>query len=363
MPTVTLDPNDPFSSAYRSTSGNSEANSLVSTPAQANLAAAPSLASLAEMNNRINALSQQKLNASRIPGGADLEALSSRNIQGLLEGNLPQDYLDSLRTGLAQRNAGGGFGVDNAGMNSAALRAMGLQKLNLQGQGETELAGAYARNPSAPLWDVSQAELTPENYTNYLNQKAQQAQAAADLEARRQMAAAQLADNSRQFGISSEQAAREAAQRNALAYSQLGENTRQFDVGQRGLTEREAAALAENQRQANQTNTYQYANLSSNQNQFTQNYALQQAQQRANELAQQQANQRAQQQYQLQLAQQQQSLKAYNDAQQAARYADKTNWGFDAQGNYAYGGQYYGGTKSPYTGNFTPSGGIKTYSF
>ena len=137
----------PPSTAYTAPAG----SGLAGQAAQQNIASASGLDQLSQIINQIN----QANNQARVPGGAAMELQSSNNIQNELAGILPQSYLDQLQTGLAQRGASGGFGVDSANTNAAALRAMGLQSMDIQKQGQADLTNAY--NRAAPLWDVLRA--------------------------------------------------------------------------------------------------------------------------------------------------------------------------------------------------------------
>lgn len=228
--------------------GNSEANSLVSVPAEANIAAAPQLEQLSGLVNKINQQAQQQANLSRIPGAAGLEQQSSENIANLLAGNLPTGFTEQLRSSLAGKYGGAGFGVDTAALNAAALRASGIESQEQQLRGEQALAGAYARNPAAPIWDVTRGMLTPENYTNYLNQKAQQA-----------AEAARLAENRRQFDldyklrVDDNQYRLQIAQMQAAqAQAELDEKIREFNRTQDQRTLEQVNELKQRAAMANQ---------------------------------------------------------------------------------------------------------------
>lgn len=227
------------------TTPSTEAQSLVSTPAQVNLAAGPDLEALSQMVNRIN----QQANMARVPGGQALEEQSSRNIAEELAGNLPRSFIENLQSGLAQRGQAGGFGVDTAALNAAAMRSMGLETIARQAQGQRDLTAAYER--AAPLYDISRSMLTPELYNQYLANKADQAARAAS-----------LAEQRRQFDISSEQASanaalesqtrlREAQIRAATAASELAERQREYNITRDTGVLQQIAQLTEQARQAN----------------------------------------------------------------------------------------------------------------
>jgi hypothetical protein len=135
--------------------------------AEQNLAAQPSLEALSKMVNAIN----QQANLGRIPGGAALEEQSSQNIANQLAGNLPDSFINNLQSGMAQRGATGGMGVDSPNMNAAALRSMGLESIDLQNQGQQNLNLAY--NRAAPLWGVEQGMITPGLLETYGQHQAQ----------------------------------------------------------------------------------------------------------------------------------------------------------------------------------------------
>lgn len=228
----------------------SEVQSLSTTPAEVNLANAPNLEKLSALANQINQQAQKQANLSRIPGAAALEEQSSKNIADLLAGNLPQSFTENLRTSLATQYGGAGFGVDTQALNAAALRATGIETQAQKLRGEEALAGAYARNPAAPIWDVTRGMLTPELYTTYLNQKAQQA-----------AEAARLAEQRRQFDISSqwerEQASSQAATQLQIAQMQAGqaraeleEKIREFNRTQDAGVAMQVAQLREQANQA-----------------------------------------------------------------------------------------------------------------
>ena len=159
---------NPDVSAFNYTNpGTSAGLNLAGNAADQNLAAAPSLEALSQMVNQIN----RQANQSRIPGGAALEEQSSQNIANELAGNLPDSFIQNLRTGMAQRGAAGGMGVDSPNMNAAALRGMGLESMDVQARGQANLGAAY--NRAAPLWDVSQGMVTPGLYESYTQHQAQ----------------------------------------------------------------------------------------------------------------------------------------------------------------------------------------------
>lgn len=122
--------------------------------------AAPNLESLTSMINNLNLQGQQAANQGRIPNDPALEAKSSQNIGQELGGQLPGDVITQLQQQAAERGiATGSPGSDNS--NAAYLRALGLNSLSMQQQGQTDLSHALARNPGAPIFDPTTQLLTP----------------------------------------------------------------------------------------------------------------------------------------------------------------------------------------------------------
>lgn len=228
------------------------AQSLVSTPAQANVAAAPTLDALSQMVNRINRQAQ----TSMIPGGEQMEQQSAQNIANLLSGQLPTSFTQNLQSSLAQQYGARGFAPDTAAMNAAALRAMGLESQALQSKGEQELSAAYARHP---IYDISQSLLTPSAYASYQAQQAEAAARAASLAEQRREFDAEMAYK-REFpgGAAGASAAIEAQTQLEIArmnqqatQNALNEKIREFDRTQSAETAREINQLREQARQAN----------------------------------------------------------------------------------------------------------------
>lgn len=192
---------DPYAAAGGGGSASSLASimggggNLAQNAASQNLAAMPQLQSLSTLINQIN----KTANESRVTGGAGLEAQSSANIANELAGNLPQDFLTQLQTGIAQRSGRAGFGANSSNANAAALRAMGLSSIDMQDRGQRNLTAAY--NRAAPLWSVQEGMVTPalaEQQQYHTTQAAleNQAQQYSSSQAR-----AALAEQQRQFDI------------------------------------------------------------------------------------------------------------------------------------------------------------------
>lgn len=143
-----------------SLTGGAPTPTTTGTALSENLSAAPDLTSLTELINTLNRNAQTQANQARIPNDPALEQQSSANIGSELSGQLPSDVLRNIQQAAAERGVGiGSPGSDNA--NTAMLRALGLDTLALQQQGQANLSSAVARNPAAPIFDPSKMLLTP----------------------------------------------------------------------------------------------------------------------------------------------------------------------------------------------------------
>lgn len=114
-----------------------------------------------QLVNEINQGAQQDANAGRIPGGADLENLSSANISSALSGQLDPSVLQLL----GQQSAERGIRTGSPGgpsTNAQYLRSLGLTSLDLMGQGQNWLSQATSRNPAAPIYNAGNMVITPE---------------------------------------------------------------------------------------------------------------------------------------------------------------------------------------------------------
>lgn len=270
---------NPLTTTYTAPAG----SGLGGQAAAQNLAAGPQLDQLSQMINAIN----QANNQARVPGGAALERQSSANIQNELAGLLSPDYLQNLQSTIAQRGATGGFGVDSANTNAAALRAMGLQSQQLQQQGQTDLTAAY--NRAAPLWDVSQGMVTPgllETQQQNQTQNALQAKAQENQQAQWQ---AQLAEQAKEYQGTLAQKQQEVSAQYGLAYAQLNQAQKQFvdsqaqqaaqyELNQKNQMTQWGGSLAAQIAQQNQQNALEMARQNQQMQQFGLTYSQQQAQ-------------------------------------------------------------------------------------
>lgn len=112
---------------------------------------------ISDLINQINRGAQTKANEARIPMAPTLEAQSSRNIQGELQGQLPPDVLALI----GQQAAEAGVASGSVGSPAAYLKALGLTSLQQEETGQRDLSAAYARNPAAPIYDASGQLITP----------------------------------------------------------------------------------------------------------------------------------------------------------------------------------------------------------
>jgi hypothetical protein len=277
MPTGTA-----FDSLSAYAPSNTAQSGLAGQAAQQNIAASGDMGTLATLLQNINNTN----NTNRVYGGAQMGQQSSQNISNELAGVLPQSFLDTLQSGMAQRGASGGFGVDSANTNAAALRAMGLQAQQLQQQGQTDLTASY--NRAAPLVDASQFAMTPgllETQQQNYAQNALQAQAQANSVAQWQ---AQLGEQKSEYGQSLQQSKDAMAAQYGLAYSQLNQAQKQFvdsqaqqasqyNTGQQNQMTQWGGSLAAQIAQSNAQNALEQAR----QQEQMQQFAAQQAQQRS----------------------------------------------------------------------------------
>ena len=212
--------------------------------------------------------------ANLIPGGAGLEAASAQDISNELAGVLPDSFIQSLQTGMAERGAAGGFGVDSANTNAAALRAMGIQSQQLQTQGQTDLMAqlGLAENQSSAQAQETQAA------QNEADVRAQN-QAQNTLEAQAQANAvkewqAQLAEQTSEYGQSLQQTKDALAAQMGLSYSQLDEQQKEFVNSQAQQLSEQQSTLSENARQANQANALSIAQMQAQMQQANDQYQL-----------------------------------------------------------------------------------------
>ena len=106
------------------------------------------------MANQANTFMQQQARlpyAFNLPNYGGMLGQRSKNIGGLLKGEVPTDVLQQIQQSGAERGVATGMpGSPNA--NASWLRALGLTSLGLQQQGSKEFSQAIADTPVFPLW-------------------------------------------------------------------------------------------------------------------------------------------------------------------------------------------------------------------
>jgi hypothetical protein len=90
--------------------------------------------------------------AANLPGYANMVGQRSENTSQMLRGELPQDVINQISQQSAERGVGGGqAGGPNS--NAAYLRALGLNSLDVMGQGSQQLSQSIADTPVPELWN------------------------------------------------------------------------------------------------------------------------------------------------------------------------------------------------------------------
>lgn len=174
--------------------------------------------------NAANIAAQQAANAARIPGAAGMESQSSQNIANALAGKLPADVIGQLQRNAAERGLASGLAGSQAG-DAAYMRALGLNSLGLQNQGQQWLNAAYARNPGAPLVDPTAFMLTPGQ------------------ESAMNLGTSQLLSNVNLAGLNAAQQANQFTAQNNLALNDLLGN---WNIQGLGLAQRGQESTAQN---------------------------------------------------------------------------------------------------------------------
>ena len=175
-------------------------SNLAEEAAQKNIAAAPSMDTLAQLLSNIN----QKAYLSA-PGRQQ----SLGVIQNQLAGNLDPQTIQDAQLNAAQRYGSSGFGVDSGAWQSSVQRALGLNRQALQAQGEQGLNALYS---GMPVTDASQFAVTPGLLETQHQNQAQNALAAQQLAQQASQFNVTTAEGARQFNASLQQRAAEAAQ-------------------------------------------------------------------------------------------------------------------------------------------------------
>lgn len=140
--------------------GSGSAVTAAGNPNLNNLSNPDWIKAMSEMVTQLNIDAQQKANASRIPGAAGLEKQSSTNIADALAGKLPADVINQIAQASAERGVGTGNPM-GASTSADLLKAIGLNSLQLQGQGQSWLDQALGRNPSGQIANTQALVTTP----------------------------------------------------------------------------------------------------------------------------------------------------------------------------------------------------------
>lgn len=197
------------------TSASTGGGGLAGDAARQNISAGGDIGTLSTLLQNINNLN----NTNRVYGGQQMEQQSSQNISNELAGVLSNPIVANDQMLGAERGAGGGFGIDSANTNAAVLRAMNLQSEDLQKQGQADLTGAY--NRAAPLVDASQFAVSPsllQQQRDEATQRALQSQQQANSV---EQWKAQLAEQTKEFGLTYDEQQAKIAQENAQYYADM----------------------------------------------------------------------------------------------------------------------------------------------
>lgn len=142
------------------------AASLAENTATSNLSAAPDIAKVSDLVNKLNEAAQQSLNAGRLgPQGEQIQSNLLGNIEAGSRGEIDPATEQMLRQGLAESGQAGGFGVDSANLSSAYDRALGINIATREEQAQKDYLDMLGANPSAPLYDASKSLVTPDLYS------------------------------------------------------------------------------------------------------------------------------------------------------------------------------------------------------
>lgn len=108
-----------------------------------------------DLANQINEFMAGQANnqyVSNLPNYANMVGKRTENIGQQLRGQLPQDVINQIGQQAAERGiAGGSPGSPNS--NAAYLRALGLNSLQMQQQGNQNLSTAIGDTPVSPLFN------------------------------------------------------------------------------------------------------------------------------------------------------------------------------------------------------------------
>lgn len=107
---------------------------------------------------------------ANLPNYADMVGQRTQNIGSQLKGQLPQDVINQISQQAAERGVGSGS-PGSANSNSAYLRALGLNSMQLQQQGSQNLSSAIADTPVPQLFNPASL-IVPQINSNLALQQA-----------------------------------------------------------------------------------------------------------------------------------------------------------------------------------------------
>lgn len=163
MPTPTVLPGAPpqaGSGAWGMVPNVPDPTSSAALAISGDIANLPGLQTLAGQTNAFNTQQALAPYIANLPGYQDMVAQSSKNIGGLLQGQIPADVMALLAQSSAERGAASGM-PDAPASNAAYLRSLGLTSLGLEQQGEQNLTQAIQRTPVPQLFNTAQFMTTP----------------------------------------------------------------------------------------------------------------------------------------------------------------------------------------------------------
>ena len=115
--------------------------------------------------NQANAFMQTQARmpyAFNLPNYGAMVGQRSKNVTGLLKGQVPTDVVEQIQQRGAERGVATGMpGGPNA--NAAWLRALGLTSLDLQQQGSQQFTQALADTPVSPPYNPLSQSIPQEN--------------------------------------------------------------------------------------------------------------------------------------------------------------------------------------------------------
>jgi hypothetical protein len=212
---------------------------LAGQAAQQNIAAAPGIAELSKLVADIN-------QSAYLSAPGRQEQLGT--IQNQLAGNLSDQTLDQTQQRMAELYGARGASFDAPALNSALQRAWGLNREDLIGQGQSAMNAMYAQMPQ---FNAQDQMVTPGLLEQQQNNQAMRAQASAQLAQQAKQFDISTAEGARQFNASLAQKAAESSLQAQQFQTQLAESQRQYDLTHSSTVANQIATLQEDARQAN----------------------------------------------------------------------------------------------------------------